>query len=84
MRHKILEVEWIDSQSRGRWRDIEEAAKDYAGKCCTVGLVIRDDGDSLVLAQTWSDDLTCVCDTMSIPRKSILRRKNIGTVKPKR
>lgn len=80
-RHRILHVEWTDSAVTGTWRNRERAAKvDNTMQCHTVGLVIRDDSKTLVLAQTWTSDLREVSDTMSIPRKCITRRRHLGNV----
>ena len=71
-------VEWLDSrQSDGGWRFVRSFEAVAPVKCVTVGWVVHDDGETLVLAQSFGDigdeDMQ-VAGLKTIPCRAVTRR----------
>lgn len=83
---KIVEVEWLDSQMSSGWRHkdtIEEVFGKTTCLCASIGYLVLEDEDKIMLAQNlgdWFEGDTQACNTMIIPRCSI---KNIKEIKSK-
>ena len=76
MGEKIVLVHWVDHcVDGGRWIHEIEAIKVRIRKCESVGFVIFEDKENLILAQSRSDegDLNCIC----IYKGCITYRKNL-------
>ena len=71
---RIVEVQWLDSFVLSGWH-CSEAEVDIS-KCQTIGYVLRDEKDSLVLAQSLSDAGN-IADIIAIPKVSIIDIKEI-------
>ena len=76
------EVEWIDSVSSGRWGTREEYIEKAAVPLCwSVGYVLVNDKERIVLLQSCSDNGD-VADSISIPKKAVRRLRYVhGGVK---
>ncbi len=74
-RARIVEVEWVDICSTGRWTNKPKLGVLH---CVSVGMLIHKCRQNLALVQTSSEtgDWT---DTITIPRKCISRVRNVGT-----
>jgi hypothetical protein len=69
---KIVQVEWVDSTHVHGWRPLDEAREDDEASdmlCRSVGYLLRDEPDFLVLVQ--SAAVTHVDARLQIPRVSI-------------
>lgn len=76
MEYKINYVYWIDSSSRSGWND--RPTKDWTMhdlECHSVGWVIQETKELLVIAQSYSNDQHG--DIMAIPKSQIKKRKII-------
>lgn len=66
----IVEVEWIDSSSRGRWHDPEDVDAWLDGldlACRSVGYLYRESEDRVVVVQSQAA-VDSVAETLIIPR----------------
>lgn len=71
-------IEWLDSrQSDGNWRYVRGYDASLPVKCVSVGWVVFDDGDTVVLAQSFGDigdeDMQ-MAGLKTIPSRAITRR----------
>jgi hypothetical protein len=73
---KILYVEWIDANSHAGWQDRSEIAKDASvSRCYSIGFVIKETKEELVIATTVSDDeANC---WIAIPKSWIRKRRKL-------
>jgi hypothetical protein len=71
-----VRVRWIDSQGGGGWRDIRDAPNWRPTEIVTVGFVIEDADDFLVLVQSLAspdaDGDSQADGWLTIPRQAIL------------
>ena len=69
-------VRWVDSQGGGGWRDVRDAPNWRPTEIVTVGFVLEDHEDFLVLVQSLASpdaDGDCQADGwLTIPRRAIL------------
>lgn len=68
--YPLVDVRWTDSCSDGNWRytsDIGEETTDIT----TVGYIVKDEENYIVIAQSLCKDPKLVCNTMAIPRGCI-------------
>lgn len=85
---KLVQVDWVDSQSDGSWQYVAEArraaSEDPLLRCTSVGYVVADDDDYMLLAMGQSHPVgeakPLVSNTIQIPRCSItaVRALSIG------
>lgn len=69
---KVVVVEWIDAMTVGSW---ESDVKPHLATCTTIGYVVAEDNDCVVIASTISDNMSN-CH-MHIPKRWINKRRNI-------
>lgn len=70
---EILFVRWVDSSAAHGWNHIE--AINPALKVCTsIGFLINETDDALILAAHLSFDPDLCCGDMSIPKVAIIQR----------
>ena len=75
-KHPLVYIEWEDSSaSGGVWNGIERLAKMKNQRCTSIGYLVHEDRDCVVVAGhkggfDFSGD-------MRIPKRSILRKKRI-------
>lgn len=79
MKHKILQVEWVDSSSTNRvWNQVDWLAKQSIQRCMSIGFLVHEDASCIVLAgHKGLDDNTDFAGDMLIPKSSIRRRRTI-------
>jgi hypothetical protein len=66
-------VTWVDSSGAGHWMDADFAAsKVRAGPIYTVGYVLREDDEEIVLVQSLDFDNDNVGHTLAIPKVAVL------------
>ena len=77
---KKVEVEWLDSISEGRWygKDavIAEATRE-AMVHRSLGYLLHENEDMVLLAGSRSETGVMVCDTMQIPRVAVLTMREL-------
>ena len=72
---KLVHVTWRDSSQSHGWQD-EGSARDCGPSICSsVGWIMRDDKDCLVLAASWSSGM--VNDVTGIPRASVVKVRQL-------
>lgn len=72
---RMVEVEWLDSMSEGRWMDTETAISRATREVMlhrSVGYLIHETDDLILLAGSRGESSEHVSDTMQIPRVAIL------------
>ena len=84
---KLVYLEWVDSSSQGSstWIDVDSvlrSGKDDSMKCVSVGFVLSDDDDSILLASHLSGDcevkMVGHCSgNMQIPKLAITNRVDL-------
>lgn len=67
---KMVLVNWEDSNIMHGWRVPEETTEDRVADCQTIGFVIADDEDKVILAMGKSN-LGAVMECITIPRSCI-------------
>lgn len=75
---EINYVEWMDSATTHGWIEAENVCKtSRIGHCCTVGFLVDEDAEQLVLALNAAcDENTCpVGDIIAIPKCCITVRR---------
>ena len=73
---KIEKIGWLDTHSEPSWADKAELLNDVKALdllCHTVGCVLAETGDRLILAATWSNN-DMVGEVVVIPRRAIISR----------
>ena len=74
-------ITWLDHQvDEGGWQSLEDAAMLGPLKCVTVGFVVSETRDIVVLAPTYST-ASEVTEHMAILKKVIVGRKRIKVTK---
>lgn len=73
---RVLEVEWLDAGSLSGWRQPTEHADEGPLRCRTVGYVLRDDEECLILAQSQASSGQ-VAASLTIPRSCIKKRRRL-------
>ena len=77
-----VEVEWVDSCTRGNWDSLERHRKESRpSRCRSIGYLIESSDRCITVAQSMSTDSQNISDTMSIPRKAITRVRRIQGLK---
>lgn len=73
---KILYVEWIDANSSVGWQGKDEIEKDAkVSRCYSIGYVIKETKEEIVIATTVSDDeANC---WIAIPKDWIRKRRKV-------
>ena len=70
---KVVKIEWVDiSSGTAHWTDIDEIDPKLM-ECTSVGIVIRETDDLILLAQNYSESSGMVADTMLFP-KSVIKQ----------
>lgn len=72
MKLQVVHVEWVDSEAVGEWTELTEASHDL-GLIHTVGMLIHQDSDSLLVASTYDGVREAVNASIWIPRGCIRR-----------
>lgn len=69
----IVEVHWVDSAGYARWDDLKEHRDLKISQCRTVGYLITDQPDRIVVSGNLDDALGNADHSMAIPRCAITR-----------
>jgi len=77
IRKKILLIDWVDSSSANGWNHIE-AINPSLKICTSIGFLINETKDALILAAHLSFDPDLCSGDISIPKVAIIRRRAIG------
>jgi len=76
--NRLVEVEWHDSSSRGRWDTPAEYVKTaHVGPCRSVGYLIQANSKLIQLVQSQSSRTGDVSDGVTIPRKAVVRIRRL-------
>lgn len=82
----LMLIEWVDSrQTSGAWVKLAAFEPHEIVRCASVGWVVQDDGETLVLAQSMGDiegDDVQAAGLKAIPCVAITARKPIEDVQP--
>lgn len=74
---KVVFVHWQDAVSEDAWEDIEEAKKSKPHTIFTVGFLVDEDDDRILLALNWDPLGEAVSQTISIPIAWIMDQKEV-------
>lgn len=72
---KIVIVEWEDSFSVAGWHDREEMKEQNPSKCVSVGVLLNETSEKLVVCPNLSH--FNVADIMSIPKKCVTKLRQL-------
>lgn len=71
-RPRLVHVVWVDSVASDLgWTSPDEAGVTSKEPCETVGFLLRENADEVVVALSWSPNTEQVCSTMTIPRVAV-------------
>ena len=84
-----IQVEWLDHGSDDRWIPVNKAREFQLNKCFTVGYLLDEDDERIVVVHTFSprdeladyDERSWVSDVSVIAKKLILSIKNLEVEK---
>jgi hypothetical protein len=77
---KIVEVEWIDSVLEHGWtyeQDVQQKATYEAMECKSIGYVLKEDTDFLLLCSGVMPNSSSVYGAVQIPRLAIIKVKEL-------
>ena len=79
----IAQLKWLDSCGPRRyWQDEEDMKRYFPLRCLSVGIVVKMDDESVVIAQSYGDDE--VGNVMAIPVACITSIKVLSKATPRR
>lgn len=73
----LVEVEWQDAYSDDSWQSAKKARKSGPMWCRTVGYLLREDDDAIVLADTICETERDVAGTWYIPKGMVRKVRKI-------
>lgn len=82
MKLKVVHVQWVDSEAIGEWTELSEASHDL-GVIHTVGLLVHQDTDSLLIASTYDGVREAVNAAIWIPRACVKAVTPLGQIEIK-
>lgn len=71
-KRRAVFVRWIDSCGSGGWRAVEPMYQMHASTVDSVGYVLREDEEEIVIAQSLDPDNDSVDNCLTIPRVGIV------------
>lgn len=74
---KVTFVTWQDAVSEDAWEDITEAKKSKPHTIFSVGFLIDEDDDRILLGLNWDAEREAVSQTIAIPIAWILDQREI-------
>jgi hypothetical protein len=76
-REVILRIEWVDSHSfaDGPWHFVEDVELMQISTCISVGKLVKESDDMLVIAGSWTRDQ--YDGVMAIPKVSITQKREL-------
>ncbi len=83
MKYPLVKINWVDaSRLSDGWMDMEKIPGAYLHKCVSVGFVIKENEDGIILVPTIADieheENTHTYGGMLIPTCSILSKKKLS------
>lgn len=76
---ELVEVEWVDSCTFGRWRPKAEYAAAEPAHCRTAGYLLKADKQCVTIVQSMGRDMVePISDSMTIPRGCVTRIRRLG------
>lgn len=76
-------MEWIDAAGGGGWKPLDDVLEEaVVDPCRSVGYLLRDDDDAIVLAQSRTErerDPQMFNDWLVIPRENVERVTELGS-----
>lgn len=84
MGRKIVEIEWIDSNSTWGWgstKNAKESAKTRPLTCRSVGYFLCEHEDRVSIVQSFADNLDSedggTSEVLTVPKVAILKMRNL-------
>jgi hypothetical protein len=77
---RVAHIEWIDSEADIGWEK-PEYESDWLGRCHSVGFVVAETDNYVVLANSVESDHGECNGRISIPRSSILKMRTLCQIK---
>ena len=74
---KALMVTWADAVTEDAWTEMDEAVKLEPHTIFTLGFLVKENDDCIVLASSWDSEREAVCSSISIPKGWILGRQEV-------
>lgn len=77
---QLVEVEWTDSASRGRWDSLENYKEERPARCKTAGYLVVKDRTRVIVALSQGDThalISTVLDAITIPRGCVTRIRRL-------
>ena len=74
---KLVSVTWLDAVSCDSWESISDAQKLNPATMITLGFLLHDDDDKVVIAASYDQDNESVARTYAIPKSWVLSIKEI-------
>lgn len=81
-RPAIVQVRWLDSWAEHGWRPVTEGASLEPDHCVTVGFLMHESDELMVIAQSISVDIPNGAGWVSIPKVSITERRTLKEAVP--
>lgn len=81
---RVVELRWLDSVGQGTWHSFDTALQDSTTEAMhhrTVGYVLHEADDYVLVAGSISESKVMVSDTMQIPRVAIIEIVELGPSK---
>jgi len=75
----IVHILWIDSVSEDAWIDASEL-KSLKHTIETIGMIAREDADTITVTHTQDLDSESYCCLIHIPKRSIIECRNLKAI----
>lgn len=74
---KTCLITWSDAVSVDEWTDVDEAKELVPHEILTIGFVVAETDECIVMAASWDIERGAVCSYISIPSAWIIDRQEI-------
>ena len=75
---KLVEVDWVDSASRGRWDSLANYKKEVTAYCRSAGYLIANTKRHIIVLQTQgANTINDALDAITIPKGCILKIRKL-------
>lgn len=68
---KLAIVKWVDSGGRNSWMSMDEAERENVCQCESVGWIVSDNEERIVIVQSRDHSNGTVHSTMTIPKVAV-------------
>ncbi len=72
----IVEVTWLDARAEEAWIDIDEAKEQRLYTCVSIGYLLHEDEDKLIIIQSQALNQNTIAGLSVIPKSGIQSVKN--------